>query len=473
MSKPSFVAGFDSTTGMLQATAACLRGEPFPAAGHPPGLKGPARATRRLPQRLRESAFLLGGAAETVSSRRAARIDPEEISEWVVEQYPKRKYPVIVIGSASGALVHLCAALGVPWLPQTFLIPVRQRVHPDDVDAAFAKGLEPGRELVANNPTLQLHHMHDANQDRIMVRALTYFRVKRRELGEAYERFLLDHLAPGGTILISECARTWDTTTVGPRHVFQHGAVGGATDAEFHYGGPRVVDYLARHDSPVRQWSGPELDGVSPEAEWGFAPALRDDIERFAGQHQFQVRRLIFDEPESISPMVADLYRWWYRQRNLPSNRLFAESFIILEPYWTLRTGSVPYWMTFNTDPSLARLAEYLANREPFDEIMLALFQNAVEMIGLPSVDDWREQVLSRARRAGWFAGLSPEHHPRDLGHLASYDDALKELPARYPLPGPLTLAELDDFLAAQGDYPEVRWERGGVAASQRATMPA
>jgi hypothetical protein len=457
MSMPRFVAGFDSTTGMLQATSAYLRREPFPALGHPPAMRPLVKASRILPRRLREAGFILGGAAETISPRKAAKVDAEEISRWVCGQYPSRRYPVVAIGSANGALVHLCAGLDMPWLPQTFLIPVRQSVHPDDPTAAMEKGIGPGRAMLEANPDLQLHHMHDANQDRLMVRALTYFRVKRRTLGKAYERFLAEQLEPGGTILVSECSRTWRTTSIGPRHVFQHGAVGGATEEEFHHGSPRVAEYLARYSSPVRRWDGPAPDGVSAEAEWGFASALLEDIDRFADRHGFHVRRLVYDEPEALSPLVADLYRWWYRRRRIPANRMFVESFIIVEPFWALRTGSVPYWMTFNTDASLESLAGYLDSREPFDELMLALFQNGVEPVGMPTVDQWRE-VLARARRRGRFAGLRPEEHPRDLAHLAMYDDALRAAPARYPLPGPLTLAEVDSFVDGPGDYPGVRF---------------
>jgi hypothetical protein len=456
MSKPREVAGFDSASAMLMATAAYLRGEPFPALGNPPVLKPVVRETRRLPERVREAAFLVSGAAETVSKRRAAKLDADRIARWVCDEYPRRRFPAVAIGSANGALVHLCAALDMPWLPQTFLIPVRQAVHPDDPVAAMDKGLKPGRKLVAANPDLQLHHMHDANQDRLMVRALTYFRVKRRELGEAYTRFLTERLEPGGTIVISECRRSWHTTALGERRVFQHGAVGGASEEEFHHGGPRVAEYLERYGSPVRRWDGPEPDSLSPEAEWGFASALRDDIEAFARRHGYQVRRLVYEEPASLSPLVADLYRWWYQQRRIPASRLFVESFILVEPYWTLRTGSVPFWMTFNAEESLAALEDYLGERE-FDEIMLALFQNAVEPVGLPTVDAWRK-VLAKARHTGWFAGLAPGEHPRDMGQLASYDDALRALPARYPLPGPLTLPELDAFLDRAGGYQDVRF---------------
>ena len=47
--------------------------------------------------------------------------------------------------------------------------------------------------------------MHDANQDRLMIRRMTYFRLKRLTLGRAYARFLEETLAPGGTILLVEC----------------------------------------------------------------------------------------------------------------------------------------------------------------------------------------------------------------------------------------------------------------------------
>jgi hypothetical protein len=37
------------------------------------------------------------------------------------------RYQAAVIGSSSGALVHLCAALAVPFLPQTVLVPPVRR----------------------------------------------------------------------------------------------------------------------------------------------------------------------------------------------------------------------------------------------------------------------------------------------------------------------------------------------------------
>ena len=47
--------------------------------------------------------------------------------------YPSRRYPMALIGSSNGAAVHLAAAMGAPWLPQTFMVPVRNPSNdPDD-----------------------------------------------------------------------------------------------------------------------------------------------------------------------------------------------------------------------------------------------------------------------------------------------------------------------------------------------------
>ena len=47
---------------------------------------------------------------------------------------PDGRYPAVMIGSSNGALTHLAAACGVPWLPQTVLVPVRRpRADPADM----------------------------------------------------------------------------------------------------------------------------------------------------------------------------------------------------------------------------------------------------------------------------------------------------------------------------------------------------
>ena len=457
------VANFDSATAMLRATGKFLRGKDFPAIGllppvAMPVMEGLVGVVNALPRPVREFQYSVQGAGEALTLRRLAKVKAEDLAHWVVSQYPaKRKYPAVAIGSSSGALVHLCTALQIPWLPQTHFIPVKQNeIHVDEPRHAMEWGKTHAGPLLENNPELQLHHMHDPNQDRLMLKRMTYFRVKRRVLGEAYKQYLRNSLEPGGIILVSECSRSWPVTRINERHVFQFGATGGASEEDFFEGKPAVKEYLEKYGSHRQYWDPPKPSEESPEAEWGFEPALMEDIERFAAEEGYGIKKLQFDEPEDLSPFVADLYRDWYRKRNHEPGRLFIESFLVLEPEWVLRTGSVPFWMKFNMIPSAEAAERYLQHTEPYDEINLTLFSHGVEAVGLATADRW-QKILDMAQKKGNFIGVDTEEFPLDFAVLARYYTELKRrVPARYPLPGPLSFQAFLDFYEARKDQYEV-----------------
>jgi hypothetical protein len=453
---PRYIANFDSATAALRALSNYLREKDFPGVGVTPAFPPLASFLNRLPKPILEMIYKWSGQTEAIPASQLKNVRAEIVSQWFVSKYPKRFYEGVMIGSASGAAVHLCAALGLPWLPQTFLIPVKHNhVHPDEPKEALKAFQKEAKEFLKNNPDLQLHHMHDPNQDRLMVQRMLYFRMKRLRLGETYERFLEDHLTPGGTIFLLECQRTWPTVQIADRYIFQHGALGGATPEEFLQGSSRVEDFLSRYHSHKKRWDSPSPDGKRPEAEWGFEAALREDVIHFAQKRGYRVRRIIFQEPEHLSPLVADLYRWWYKKRGYRPNRLLVESFMLLEPYWTLQTGSVPFWMKFNMEPSAETLERYLDTIEPYDEIFLMLFSHGVDSVGLASIDRWKS-ILNRARKRSSFIGVNEAKFPRDFSVFVNYLPDLKsKIPARYPLPGALSLNEMEQFLRQSEDkYP-------------------
>ncbi len=460
----AYVADFDSATGMLRALAASLRGESLPLLGamrrsRVPLMKLVASAVNRLPTALQEQVYIWSGWMEATSSRKLAAVSGEEVAAWMADLYPRRQYPAVVVGSSNGAAVHLWAALGIPWLPQTFLVPVgRSGIDPDEPREEMRWAERHAELVLGNNPDLELHHMQDPVQDRLMVQRMSYFRLKRRTLGQAYERFLRECLAPGGTIVVVECGLTWPTTRRGDRHVFQFGALGGATAEEMMHGGDRVEAYLRRHGSRKARWEPPEADGVSPEAEWGFAPSLRDDVEGFAHRHGYRIRRVVFEQPEDMSPMVADLYRWWYQRLGVADNRLVVDSFILMEPYLTLRTRSVPFWMVFNTEGSFQALDSYLGRTPQFDELLVTLFSHGVDSIGLVPIGKWRS-LFPRALQRGDFIGVDEASFPRDFAVFVRYHfDFLRKIPARHPSPPVLTLDELNEFLAQTRDRYRIAW---------------
>ena len=464
MKSSSTVADFDSATAMLRALSNYLKGEDFPLLGamprrNEPVMKLVASLVNSLPSVLREQVYIWSGRFEAISAKKVEQINTDQIAEWMASLYPERKYPAVAVGSSNGAAMHLWSALGIPWLPQTYFIPVARSGIPLDeprADAEWAQ--EPARSFLNANPDVQLHHMNDPVQDRLMIQRMAYFRIKRRRLGRAYEQFILRSLPPGGIIFLMDCRLKWPTTKYGDRHFFQFGALGGATADEYHHGSERVENYLTRYHSPRRRWNPPAPDAERPEAEWGFEPALAEDLESFAERHSFQIRRIIFDQPEHFSPFVADLYEWWNHKRNLADKRLLVESFIVMEPYWTVRTGSVPFWMVFNKEPSADALEDYLRRERKFDDIYLMLFSHGVNSIGLVPIERWR-QVLESAQQHGSFVGVDPEAYPRDFGVFVRYNPDLKrKITARYSIPPPLALPELDQFIAQSAGRYQINW---------------
>lgn len=442
------VADFDSASGQLRALARALTGRYFPRLGQGRLPAAAVRAANLLPLPLRQQAYVLGGVLEAVDPSRLGEVDGHRVAGWIAGHYPRRRYPAVAIGSSNGAAVSLYTALGVPWLPQTFLLPVRHpRWPPDDAHRALEFGARAAGPLLAANPDLTLHHMHDPNQDRLMVAGMAYFRLKRLTLGRAYEQFLEECLEPGGAVLLLRHNLRWPATRVAERHVFQFGAAGGATAGEYHHGGPRVREFLRRHGSGRDRWDPPGPDGEAAEAEWGFAAPLAGDVRRWAASRGHPVREITLGEPEDLSPIVAGLFRRWYAARGMPAERLLVESFVMQDPAAALRSGSVPFWTLFPVEPSVRRLAGYLSAARPYAEIRALAFQHGVRSIGLAGLASWHAQ-LGRATRDGRFLALDESRYPADFAAMARYGAALRRQRPAYPLPErPLTIADADALL--------------------------
>jgi hypothetical protein len=170
----------------------------------------------RLPEPAVQAIHRRAGWADAITAGQHGQVRSEMLADWVIRHYPRRRYPVVFIGSSNGAVVQLAAALGAPRLPQTLLLAVRNGgLDPDDPAADMRAMAPAGRALVEGNPGLALHHMHDPVQDRLMIAGMTYFRVKFLRLPEPYRAFLASCLAPGGIIVLVDCTVKWPTTTVG------------------------------------------------------------------------------------------------------------------------------------------------------------------------------------------------------------------------------------------------------------------
>lgn len=449
LSQPSALASFDTSTTLVRALSSYLHGTDFPALGLAPRFVAPlVPLGNYLPQQVRTTLYQRGSANEAIDPDELGDVDIDDIREWVTDRYPRRGYPAVVLGSANGAGIHLAALLGIPWLPQTFLIPVRRSIDEDDPRADYEWAKEPGQVLLEGNPDLAIYQMNDPNQDRLPISEMAYFRVKCLGLGEAYREFLRTVLAPGGTILLSECTLEWPSTKVADRHFFQFGCIGGLDPEDYYEGSEQVERFLASENSSRRTWNPPEPDGERPEAEWGFRSELGEDAVEFAETERYQIRRLRYNHPRDMSPLVAELYREQYEQRGFDADRLVVDTFTQMDLWWTLRTGSVPFWLSFNSAGDADAIERYLDDvSDPYEELYLTLFSHGVDSTGIADADRWRS-VLARADRRGEFLGVDPQEFPIDFGSYVRYNTEFsKTISARRPLLDPLSLDGFERFV--------------------------
>jgi hypothetical protein len=431
---PWFAADFDSATALVRALAASLRGRRFRRLGHGQLAGAATTASSVLPESIRALAFAIAGGTEAIPPRRLADVSPEVFAQWVASEYPDTTPPAIAIGSADGAVMHLCAATGIPWLPQTFLVPVARRADPDTVSGEIDLGRRIAPPLLAAQPSVRVHHMHDPNQDRLMVSRLAYFRLKMLRLPAAYRHFIERRLPTGGTIVIVDDKLTWPSTAVDDRHVFQAGAVGGLAPDEYR-----------------RRWDFPSADGNSPEAEWGYAPELTTDIERVARERGHRVVHVSFAGPGAASPHVADLLH----EAHGEARRLLVETFICVEPEWALRTGTVPFWTPFPVKSSLSDANRYLDIEKRWQQIVVTLFTHGVRSEGLASAAEW-QRLADRGRDPGVLAGVNARHWPVDFAALARYSGALEKVATPAGKPARVDIEVFDELAARCG-------QRGGT----------
>ena len=427
------VASFDSASVLHAATAAALDGQPFRNLGSSTAAGLAVRAAARLPWSVLRGVYTRIGASEAINPRRLADVNLAAVAESFAKRYPKRRYPAILIGASNGALVHLAAAMQVPWLPDTVLVPVDHVGDTDRPDDAMEFGRSVAPALLDRNPDVVLHHMHDQLQDVLMAQRMSYFRVKWARLPEAYAKFIDDHLTAGGTVVLINDQSSWPVTRIGPRHVFQAGGRGGAPPEAF----------MARPHTPTP-------DDEAAEAEWGLDPDFGDHVQTWSRQQGLRYAQIGFDGPQAPAAAVATVMREWYHARGEAADRLVVPCFILGDPWQTISAGAVPFWLHFAVQPALQALEAYLDKAEPFSDANVFLFEHGASSPGIATPQEF-ERVIRRHGARAHFDGLDRKRFPHDIGTLGRYSEVFGRLPRATQPWSPLPVEDALRGLAAAG----------------------
>ena len=427
------VASFDSATVLHAGLAAALRGSPFPHLGHGPVAAAAIRTGGRLPWPVLRHLYTRIGAAEGIDPRRLGAVDLAAVARWLADGYPRRRYPAIMIGSSNGALAHLAAAMQVPWLPGTVLVPVSRTGDPERPADALGFGRTVAPRLLDANPDVVLHHMHDQVQDRLMVAQMSYFRTKWHTLPPAYAQFLSAQLAPGAPVILVEDESRWPVVRVAERHVFQAGAQGGL----------EPQDYLQRGHTPTP-------DDQAAEAEWGADPGLGVSVAAWCAGHGHPLIRLRYPGPQAPAHGVATTMRRWYAARGEPADRLLVPSFVLGDPWRTINAAATPYWTFFSVRAALDAFESHLERSAPYRFVDILQFQHGVRSSGIATPEQW----TAAARRNGaqpTLLALDPRRFPHDIATMGRYGRALADLPAATRPWSPLPVDEAMGALRAAG----------------------
>lgn len=254
--------------------------------------------------------------------------------------------------------------------------------------------------------------------------------------------------------------------------------LGGINPEEFVQGPDTVKEFVESHKSPLTKmggtvmrrehrtdWNAPASNCEVPEAEWGYADALTDDIVGFADEHGFQVKYLDYDHAEHPSPLVADAYHRWKEQLRRPTDSILVESFVVMEPWLAISYNLTPFWTVFPIKPSLERLQEYLEkchrSGKAFSDGFMFLFCSRVDAVGLAGMDEWKRLLGSHFafhdtgkkldRDKKLFPGTEEDAFPKDFGFPARYQPELARAvgeEAQYVMPPSLALSEFERYMA-------------------------
>ncbi|SDZ45239.1 hypothetical protein SAMN05444365_11811 [Micromonospora pattaloongensis] len=405
---------------------------------------------RSTPEPLRRAALARAAARAAVAPDRVGDVDADRIAQWVVEQYPQRWYPGVVVGSPHGGAVHLATAMGVPWLPSEFEMAVHwPHGSVDDAAGALVYGGTMADRFLPPNPALAVRQVHDPAGRGHLVGCTITLVARWRRLPDPYRRFLGACLAPAAPMLMLRDARTWPVLDAGTRHSFQVGAPASGLDPDDYVPGSERFGQVLRHTGGDRaRWRAPALACPTGFAEHSVEPAFEESLRGWAEAAGSALHRVLFPRPEALSAATADLYRGWLRAAGKTGNRCVVECGRLIDPWQVVRAGMVPYWCENAARRTVAAAEWWLAGSAAFSSVDVLPEPPGLESEAVAGLAQWRA-VASFGRRRAALDRVAVRGYPGSPVPTRRATEVLRgqpyDLPRPAPLPLPAALAGLRD----------------------------
>ncbi|MEV4544515.1 hypothetical protein AB0J99_23225 [Micromonospora echinaurantiaca] len=429
---------------LVGATARALRGVDCADLGH----VGPLSRFTGAPEPVRRAAANRAAGRVALTCGQTAEVEAARVAAWFVGQYPRRRYPGVLIGSPHGAAAHLAVALGVPWLPAGFEMTVHwAQGAVDRPRAALDHGAALAARLLAGNTDLHVRQVHCPASRGALAGATVALAARWQALPEAYRRFLADRLAPGAPVLLLRDARTWPVLDSAPGHSFQVGCPASGLDpVDFHPDSHALRQVLRSAGGDGAHWEPPEVTSPTGYAEHVVESGFELSAREWTGRHGHPLHRVLFPRPEALSAATADLYRGWLRAAGKTGDRLVVECGRLLDPWQVVRAGLVPYWCENATRRSVEGAEWWLAGSEPFSSVDVLPEPPGVRSPALAGLPQWlavagfgrRRRALDRPTARGYPVSAVPTRRATEVLRAQPYD-----LPVPPPMAVPAALAAL------------------------------
>ncbi|GIJ09543.1 hypothetical protein Van01_27570 [Micromonospora andamanensis] len=440
------VAAGSTARTLVAAIARALRGSDCADLGH----AGPVSRFAGTPDPVRRAAAIRSAGRIALTAGQAAEVDAGRVARWFVDQYPRQRYPGVLLGSPHGGVAHLAVALGMPWLPAGFeMIAHWPQGAVDRPSAALDHGAALAGRLLAGNPDLHLRQVHCPASRGALAGATVALTGRWQALPAAYRSFLAERLAPGAPVLVLRDTRTWPVVDAADGHSFQLGCpASGLNPVDFHPDSHALRQVLRSAGGDSAHWDPPEISAPPAAAEHGVESGFDDCVRDWTVRHGHPVHRILVPAPEALSAATADMYRRWLRAAGKTGDRLVVECGRLLDPWQVLRAGLVPYWCENATRRSVEQVEWWLAGSESFTSVDVLPEPPGVRSPALAGLPQWlavagfgrRRRALDRASARGYPVTSVPTRRATEVLRAQPYD-----LPRPVPLATSEALAALRD----------------------------
>ncbi len=414
-----FLEKFDSASNIVRETAGVFfQKGPRITESYPPGSEYPLWFLSLLPTDIRRGLIHWGmSIAVGKSFKKLDNFNFAHLPKWCVNQYPNRKYNAIVIGSPNGGAAHLAGLLRAPFLTTSFLLSIKNRIEPDDIQSYYNFGKKVTEKISPQNPCFEIINHYDPIHDRAIIKSADLIRLKLTAIQSVYKNFISKNLAEDGKLILVNCRYPWPQYKISHRQYFQVGGLGGITPGEF-----------------LSKWSLDLPIEKREESEWGCSSKFASSLKKFAHENNISLIELNFDHPKEYS-MLA--YKTYTLCENVNKDQILMDCFSYLNPYTNISTGLPGLWLPYNTQDSFQFAKEFL-NNKAFKKAYLTLAPSYSRCPDTASFADW--ESLSATGTKLEFLNVNPSTFPADPLAPFAFKRNMNRLRSLYKIAPPLKL---------------------------------